>query len=139
MNGEVKNGRSLAAILTDMKNELQEFAQTRIALLKREIQEKTEALKAALPLAVVGSLLLSTAFLLLSVALAALVATAFGDNPYRWFFGCLAIAILWAIGGAGALYAVKRRLSRQSMVPQKTTEVLSGDKTWIQNEARKAS
>jgi uncharacterized membrane protein YqjE len=139
MNGEVKNGRSLAAILTDMKNELQEFAQTRIALLKREIQEKTEALKSALPLAVVGSLLLSTAFLLLSVALAALVATAFEDNPYRWFFGCLAIAILWAIGGAGALYAVKRRLSRQSLVPQKTIEVLSGDKTWIQNEARKAS
>jgi uncharacterized membrane protein YqjE len=139
MNGEVKNGRSLAAILTDMKNELQEFAQTRIALLKREIQEKTEALKSALPLAVVGSLLLSTSFLLLSVALAALVATAFPDNPYRWFFGCLAIAILWAIGGAGALYAVKRRLSRQSMVPQKTIEVLSGDKTWIKNEARKAS
>ena len=139
MNGEVKNGRSLAAILTDMKSELQEFAQTRIALLKREIQEKTEALKSALPLAVVGSLLLSTSFLLLSVALAALVATAFPDNPYRWFFGCLAIAILWAIGGAGALYAVKRRLSRQSMVPQKTIEVLSGDKTWIQNEARKAS
>ena len=72
-----------------MKSELQEFAQTRIALLKREIQEKTEALKSALPLAVVGSLLLSTAFLLLSVALAALVATAFADNPYRWFFGCL--------------------------------------------------
>jgi len=139
MNGEVKNGRSLAAILTDMKNELQEFAQTRIALLKREIQEKTEALKSALPLAVVGSLLLSTAFLLLSVALAALVATAFPDNLYRWFFGCLAIAILWAIGGAGALYAVKRRLSRQSMVPQKTIEVLSGDKAWIKNEARKAS
>jgi uncharacterized membrane protein YqjE len=139
MNGDVKNGRSLAAILSDMKSELQEFAQTRIALLKRELQEKTAALKSALPLAAVGTLLLSTAFLLLSVALAALVATAFADNPYRWFFGCLAIAVLWAIGGAGALYAVKRRLSRQSMVPQKTIEVLSGDKTWIQNEARKAS
>ena len=139
MNSEVKNGRSLAAILGDMKSELQEFAQTRITLLKREIQEKTEALKSALPLAVAGTLLLSTAFLLLSVGLAALVATAFPDNPYRWFFGCLAIAILWSIAGAGALYAVKRRLSHQSMVPQKTIAVLSGDKTWIQNEARKAS
>jgi uncharacterized membrane protein YqjE len=139
MNGDVQNGRSLAAILGDMKSELQEFAQTRITLLKREIQEKTEALKSALPLAVVGALLLSTAFLLLSVALAALVTTAFADNPYRWFFGCLAIAILWSIGGAGALYAVKRRLSQQSMVPQKTIAVLSGDKAWIQNEARKAS
>lgn len=139
MNGEVKNGRSLAAILGDMKSELQEFAQTRIALLKREVQEKTDTLKAALPLAAVGALLLSTAFLLFSVALAALVAAAFVSNPYRWFFGCLAVALLWAICGAGTLYAVKRRLSRQSMVPQKTIEVLSGDKTWIQNEARRAS
>jgi uncharacterized membrane protein YqjE len=139
MNGEVKNGRSLAAILSDMKSELQEFARTRIELLRREIREKTSALKAALPLAIAGSLLLSTAFLMLSLALAALIATAFGDNPYRWFFGCLAIAIVWAIGGASCLYAMKQRLSKQSMVPEKTVRVLSGDKLWIQNEVRKAS
>lgn len=139
MNGEVKNGRSLASIWSDMKVELQEFARTRIELLRREMREKSSALKAALPLALVGSLLLSTAFLLLSVALAALIATAFGDNTYRWFFGCLAIAILWAIGGASCLYAVKQRLSKQSMVPEKTVRVLSGDKLWIQDEVRKVS
>lgn len=139
MNGEVKNGRSLASILSDMKIELQEFARTRIDLLRREMREKASALKAALPLAIVGSLLLSTAFLLFSVALAALIATAFGNNPYRWFFGSLAIAILWAIGGAGCLYAVKQRLSKQTLVPEKTVRVLSGDKVWIENEVRKAS
>lgn len=139
MNGEAKNGRSLAAILSEIKSEVQQFAQTRIELLRREMQEKVTALKAALPLALAGSLLLTTAFLIFSVALAALVAVAFGDSPYRWFYGCLAIAILWSIGGAGCLYGAKRRLSKQSMVPEKTVRVLTGDKTWIKNEVRKAS
>jgi uncharacterized membrane protein YqjE len=139
MNGDINNGRSLAAILGDMKSELQEFAQTRIELLKREMQEKSAAVKAAIPLSVVAILFLSTAFLLFSLALAALVTVAFPDNPYRWFFGCLAITILWAICGAIALYTVKQRLSKQSMVPRKTIEVLSGDKSWLQKEARKAS
>ena len=139
MDGEVKNGRSLAAILSDMKSELQEFAQTRIELLKREMKEKAAAAKAALPLAAVGALLLTTAFLMFSVALAALVAVAFGENPYRWFFGGLAVAILWSIIGAGALFTAKQRLSKHTIVPQKTVEVLSADKNWIQREVRKAS
>lgn len=139
MQGDVKNGRSLAEILSDMKSELTDFAQTRIALLKREMQEKTAALKSALPLLLAGALLLTTGFLLFSLALAALVATAFGENPYRWFFGGLAIAILWSICGTGVLYAVKRRLTEKSMVPRRTIEVLSGDKIWLQKEARKVS
>jgi uncharacterized membrane protein YqjE len=139
MQGDTKNGRSLAQILSDMKSELTEFAQTRIELLKREMKEKAAALKSALPLLVAGALFLTTGFLLFSVALAALVATAFADNPYRWFFGSLAVAILWSICGAGVLYGAKRRLNMQSMVPQRTIEVLSGDKTWIQKEARKVS
>ncbi|HZQ95494.1 MAG TPA: phage holin family protein [Candidatus Sulfotelmatobacter sp.] len=139
MNGDSKNGRSVAAILSDMKMELQEFAQTRIELLKRELQEKAAAIKAAIPLAAVGVLFLTTAFLIFSLALAALIATGFADNPYRWFFGCLAVAVLWSLCGAAALYSVKRRLSQQSMVPRKTIEVLSADKVWLQKEARKAS
>jgi uncharacterized membrane protein YqjE len=139
MNGDVNNGRSLAAILTDIKSEFQEFAQTRIELLKREMQEKTAAIKAAIPLSVVAILFLSTAFLLFSLALAALVTVAFPDNPYRWFFGCLAVTVVWSFCGVIALFTVKRRLSKQSMVPRKTIEVLSGDKSWLQKEARKAS
>ncbi len=138
MSNTVTNGRSLAEILSDMKHEIQDFAQTRSELLKREVLEKTSVLKAAIPLAVVAGLFLTTAFLMFSLALAALIATGFGDNPYRWFFACLGVAILWALSGTLAFYGAKRRLSQQSMVPQKTLEVLSGDKVWLQNQARKA-
>ena len=38
------------------------------------------------------------------------------------------------IGGAAM-----KRLTKQSMVPQKTIEVLSGDKAWLQHEAREVN
>jgi len=138
MTAEVNNGRSLAAILGEMKDELQEFVKTRIELLKRELGEKTSALKAAFPAALIGGLLLLTAFLLLSFALVALVAVGFGENPYRWFFGFLIVGVFWAIGGGMGLYMARRRLSQQGLVPRKTVEVLSGDKVWLQNETRSA-
>ena len=138
MSADVNNGRSMAAILGEMKDEIQEFVQTRIELLKRELQEKISAIKSAIPAAIIGGLLLLTAFLLLSFALVALVAVGFGENPYRWFFGFLIVGVFWAIGGGMGLYMARRRLSQQGLVPRKTVEVLSGDKVWLQNETRSA-
>lgn len=138
MNADVNNGRSLAAILGEMKDELQEFVQIRIELLKRELQEKISAMKSAIPAALIGGLLLLAAFLLLSVALALLVAVGFGDSPYRWFFGFLIVGVLWAVGGGMGLYMAKRRLTQQGLLPRKTVRVLSGDKVWLQNETRNA-
>lgn len=138
MNNDVSNGRSLAAILNEMKTELQEFAQTRIELFTSELKEKVATIKSAIPLALVGALFLSTAFFVFSFAMVALVAAGFGDNPYRFFFGALAVCVLWSISGGIALYSVKRRLSTQGMIPRKTIEVLSGDKVWLQNETRNA-
>ena len=138
MSGEAANSRSLGAILSEMKVELFDFAQTRIELLKAELQEKAKVIKAAVPSAVAGLLLLCTAFLLLSVALATLVAAGFGDSPFRWFFGFFIVGVFWSIGGGLALYMVKRRLTDQEFLPRKTVEVLDGDKAWLKNEARNA-
>ena len=138
MNSELGSGRSLAAILGDMKNELLEFAQTRMELFKTELREKLGALKSAAPAVVIGAVLLLTAFLLLSLALVALVAAGFSEGPYRWFFGFLIVGLLWCAGGGMAVYAAKRRVSRQSMVPKKTMSVLNGDKVWLHKEKREA-
>lgn len=138
MNNDLSNGRTLAAILSEMKTELQEFVLTRIELFQSELKEKAATLKSAIPLALIGALFLSTAFVIFSFALVALVAAEFEDNSYRFFFGALAVCILWSICGGFALYTVKRRLSKQGMVPQKTIDVLSGDKVWLQDETRNA-
>lgn len=138
MNSDIHNGRSLAAILGDMKDELQEFAHTRIELFRREVQEKISAVKAAIPGVLIGSAFLGTAFLLFSLALVSLIAVAFGDNSYKWFFAFLIVGIFWSMIGALALFLAKQRVTREPMVPQKTITVLKDDKVWLQRETRNA-
>lgn len=136
MNTEVSNGRSLTSTLTEMKIELLDFLDTRIELLKTELQEKGKILKAAAPLGALGALLLVTAYLLFTLALVSLVVVAFQDNPYRWFFAFLIVAFAWAVFGGIAVYFAKRELEMNTLLPQRTIDVLKGDKIWIQAEVK---
>jgi len=136
MNPEVKNGRSLASTLAEMKIELLDFLDTRIELLKTELQEKMKILKTAAPLGALGALLLVTAYLLFTLALVSLVVVAFQDNPYRWFFAFLIVAFAWTVFGGIAVYFAKRELEMKTLLPQRTIDVLKGDKIWIQAEVK---
>jgi len=135
MNGDIYNKRSLSDILTELKNEVQEFMQTRIELLRRELDDKVRAIKAALPLLVMGTVFLSTAFLLLSLALVSVFAGWIGGD-YRWFFGFLIVGFFWGLIGGIAALAAKQHLARKGVMPNRTMEVLSADKVWLQQEAR---
>src|SRR3954453_9519693 len=139
MNSAPGNGRSLSEILTDMKNELQEFAQTRIELFRNELRERTQVMKSALPLGAAGAIFLATAFFLFSFALVGLLAAVFGDNPYRWFLAALIVGVVWCMAGGTAAFLAKQRVSKRSLMPVKTMQVLSGDKVWLEKETRRAS
>jgi uncharacterized membrane protein YqjE len=119
-----------------MKIELLDVLDTRIELLKSELQEKGKILKAAAPLGALGLLLLVTAYLLFTLALVSLVVVAFQDNPYRWFFAFLIVASAWTVFGGIAVYFAKRELEMKTLLPQRTIEVLKGDKIWIQAEVK---
>lgn len=136
MNPEIKNGRSLAGTLAEMKIEVLDFLDTRIELLKTELQEKAKILKAAAPLGALGLLLLSTAYFLFTLALVSLVVVAFQDNPYRWVFAFLIVAFAWTVFGGIAVYLAKRELEMKTLLPQRTIDVLKGDKIWIQAEVK---
>jgi uncharacterized membrane protein YqjE len=135
MNSAVNNDRSLAEIVSEMKEELKAFVQTRIEMLKREMQEKLGRLKIAVPLAGAAVLLLLTAYLLITVALAAAVAAAFASS-YRWFFGFGIVGVVWALFGGVAAYFAKRELELKTLAPKRTIEVLRGDKVWLQREVK---
>lgn len=136
-NGDVReNGRGVAEILADIKNEFVEFARIRVAMLLAELREAWGAVKYAIPWMGAALVFLSTAFLLLTGALVGLVLAAFPNNPYRWFFGCLAVGVTWAMVGAGAAFSVRKKLRAGNMIPKRTIEVLKRDKIWIQTEVR---
>jgi uncharacterized membrane protein YqjE len=134
VNDDDNNGRSLAAVLADIKEELKEFVATRLTLLKSELGEKAQTVRVVVPLALVAALLLGTAFLLFTIALVALVFALLPDTAFRWCLAFLCIAILWSIAGAIIAYRAKREFQMQGVVPRKTIEVLKGDKLWIQSE-----
>ena len=136
MHSDISNGRSLAAIITEMKEELKDLVKTRIEMFRAELQEKLKTLKIAAPLAGLGALLLGTAYLLFTMALVGLVVAFFRDNPYRWFFAFAAVAVLWTLLGGIAAYFAKREFELKGLMPRKTIEVLKEDKLWIQAEAK---
>lgn len=135
----VANGRTLAEVVSDMKEEFKEFTQTRIALLQAELKEKTKTLKVAVALGGAALVLLVTAYLLLTLALVGLIATAFANSPYQWVLGFLIVGVLWLVVGGVCAYMAKRDIQARGIVPRRTIEVLKGDKVWLQSEARNQS
>ncbi|MGE5052888.1 MAG: phage holin family protein [Acidobacteriota bacterium] len=138
VNNEVNinNGKSVAALFAEMKQELQDFVQTRVTMFKVELREKVRVMKAAAPLAVIGAVLLLTAYLLFTLALVSLVFAFLPDNSYRWAIAFAAIGVLWLILGGIAAYMAKRELEVKGLLPKRTVEVLKEDKMWIQSEVK---
>jgi len=130
------HARSLGAILSDISNELKEFLNTRIQMVKAELHETVSAVSVAIPLGLVALILGATGFLLLTAAVVALVAAAFARNPYAWVFAFAIVGVLWiAFGGVAAFFAYNEFRSK-SMFPKHTVEVLKADKIWLESEAR---
>lgn len=130
------NGRTLAGVVAEIKDELKEFISTRIQMLKSELQDKVSSLKIAAPLAIVALVLLGTAYLLFTLMIVAVVAVAFQGSPYQWFLAFLIVGVLWSIaGGTCALFAW-REFNAQGLTPKKTMKVLKEDQVWLQTEAR---
>jgi uncharacterized membrane protein YqjE len=127
--------RSLASIAAELKQEIAEFIYTRVAMFNSELRDKVAHWKLAAPPGALGIVLLATAYLLVTLSLVALAAV-FIKSDYRWFFAFLSVGILWGILGAMSVYIAKREFELSKLVPQKTIEVLKGDKVWLQKEAR---
>jgi len=129
------HSKNLAAIIAELKDEIKDFVQTRVEMFKSEVRETLDAWKTAVPLAAVAVVLLVTAYLLLTITVVALVAVAFWNNPYHWFFAFLIVGVVWSIGGGILGWMALHEFQSTGLFPKKTIEVLKADKMWIQSEA----
>lgn len=130
------NARSMGAILADIVQELQQFVNTRIQMVKSELHETMSAVSVALPLGVLALILGATGFLLLTAAIVAIVASAFAGSAYAWFFSFIIVGVVWlAFAGAAAFFAYNE-FRVKAKFPKHTVEVLKADKVWIESEAR---
>jgi hypothetical protein len=130
------NDRPLSETVNEAVNEFKAFAETRIAMLRSEMGEKVAMVKFAAPMAIIGALFGVTAWLLLTAAIVAIIAVAFAGTVYGPFIALVIVGVAYLIIGAGALWMAYGRFKTESLMPERTINVLKDDKVWLQNEAR---
>lgn len=119
------------SVIAELMSEIQQFLHTRGDLFKAEIKQKVPHLLNAAGMAVAGGLLLVTGYLFLALAVVVLIASAFPQNPYRWFFGFLIVGILSVGFGAIGAFLAKSEFDQGFQPPERTLTVLKGDKVWM--------
>ena len=133
INGQAK---TVAEVISELKDELKDFAATRITMLRTEMTLKLQSFKMAAPTLVVGLALLWTAWMAFTGCLICIIAEAFAPSAWAYVISFIIVAVLYAIIGAMATaYAVKR-MKETGVKPQRTIRVLEQDRIWMQTEAR---
>jgi len=126
-----ENGKSLAAVISEAKEDLIAFFDTRYRMLMSEVQQKLSALKLSVPMLLMAALLGWAGFMLLSIALVAAIASAIG---WGWAFLIVGGVYLLTAGTMG--FIAYRELSQVGVAPKRTINVLKQDKAWLTTEAR---
>ena len=132
------NGKTIVDLLHDFKSEFAHFVETRMQLFQEEMRQKGTAIRAALPLVIVGAVFLLTAWFLITGLIVAVVATfvagAMPDSPWIYPIALGSVAVLYLIIGAALAMAGKSALKKHGLKPEKTIRVLQEDKVWLQQE-----
>ncbi|HYG99090.1 MAG TPA: phage holin family protein [Terriglobales bacterium] len=132
----IENGRSLAGVVNELKDEAKEFIQTRIAMLKSEMQDKVSSWKTAAMLIAVAALLGLTAWFLLTASLVSILAAVFYPSRYAYFLGFIIVGVVYLLIAAIVGSAAARQIKKRGVMPERTIRVLKQDQVWIQSEAR---
>ena len=128
------NSRPLADLLGEVKEQAGEFVATHLQMLVSEMVENYISSKKALICGLLASMLLASAYLLLTLALVGLIAAAFWNNPYAWFIAFLIAGLLWSIGGTP--FAIAAKAAFRGRTPTRTTKVLKADKGLFESEPK---
>ncbi len=128
--------KPLAQLLSEFKDEVHEFAVTRISMLQSEMREKVVVASTALQAIAAGAFLALLAVLFLAVALVALVAMSLGGTAGAWAaaFGIVGFGFL-LIGGLAIAFGIWR-LKARGLKPERTLHILKQDQIWLQKETR---
>jgi len=125
------NGKSLAAVIYEVKDELKDFLDTRLQMLMGEMKQKLSVWRIALPGFIMAAVIGFLGFVLLSFALVAAIANAIG-----WGWSALVVGAFYSITAGGIGFLAYREIQAEGVAPERTLRVLKQDKMWLENEAR---
>ncbi len=131
-----ENGRTLASLFAETKEELKEFVITRLDMLKAEMRDKISAWKMALPMLVVALLLGLTGWVVLTACLILAIANAFYGSEWAYVWSTLIVGVAWILFAAVSATFAVRGLKQEGVAPKRTIRVLQEDRAWLSMEAR---
>lgn len=134
----MNNEKSLGVVLTETKEEMKEFIETRLQILRAEINEKVKTWKYSLPLLLLAAGLLLIGWITLTFSLVALIRAFFLPDPFAWLWAGLIVTGFYLIAGLAVGWFAYSELLSVGVAPKRTMQVLKQDQVWIQNEARTA-
>ncbi len=131
-----ENGKTLAGLVAETKDELKEFIQTRVEMLRSEMKDKIAAWKVALPAIVIALVLGITGWLVLTACVISAIAVAFLGSPWAYTWAFLIVGAAYVLLAAIIATFMVRSLRQTGMAPKRTLRVLKEDRVWLSNEAR---
>jgi len=133
-----KSDESLPSLVSRLGDDVMQLFDTKLSLLKVELKEEANEYARDGIMIAAGGIIAVIGFALLNVALAFGISTLFADadlsQPARYAIGFVAAGLLYLIVGGVIILAMKKRLAKQSLVPDRTVEELRKDKQWLKNE-----
>jgi uncharacterized membrane protein YqjE len=133
-----KTDESLPSLFSRLGDDVMQLFDTKLSLLKVEIKEEANEYARDGIMIGVGGIIAAIGFALLNVALAFGISTLFANadlsQAAKYAIGFVTAGVLYLIVGAIIITAMKSRLAKQSLVPDRTVEELRKDKQWLKNE-----
>lgn len=135
-NAYPNNGRSMAEVLNEFKEELKDFATTRIQMLRSELNDKIGAWKMGAPVLIVGLVLMWLSLMLITACMVCVIALAFGGQMWAYAASFAIVFVIFLAAGAMCVAYGIRKIKAGGLAPERTMRVLNQDKVWLQTEAR---
>jgi uncharacterized membrane protein YqjE len=130
--------QSLPTLFSRLGDDVMQLFDTKMSLLKVELKEEANEYARDGILIAVGGIIAAVGFALVNVALAfgisTLLANANLTQPARYAIGFVAAGLVYLIVGALIIATMKKRLAKQTLVPNRTVAELRKDKQWLKNE-----
>ena len=132
------DNENLPNLISRLGDDVMELVDTKISLLKVEIKEEANEYARDGIMIGLGGVIAAIGFALFNVAVAFGISTLLANvdisQPARYAIGFLAAGLLYLIVGAVMITTMKKRLAKQSLVPDRTVKELRKDKQWLKNE-----
>jgi uncharacterized membrane protein YqjE len=132
------DNETLPTLFGRLGDDVMQLFDTKMSLLKVELKEEANSYARSGAMIAVGGIIAAIGFALLNVALAFGISTLFADTalsqPAKYAIGFVTAGVLYLIAGAIIISAMKSRLAKQHLIPDRTVEELRKDKQWLKNE-----